>query len=34
LSLPDADESERLMTVTEDFTGLSSRYRGELLTHC
>jgi RNA polymerase sigma-70 factor (ECF subfamily) len=25
---------ERLMTVTEDFTSLTSRYRGELLAHC
>jgi RNA polymerase sigma-70 factor (ECF subfamily) len=22
------------MTVSEDFTGLSGRYRGELLAHC
>jgi RNA polymerase sigma-70 factor, ECF subfamily len=25
---------ERLMTVSEDFTGLTSRFRGELLAHC
>ncbi|MGA9829623.1 MAG: sigma-70 family RNA polymerase sigma factor [Trebonia sp.] len=29
-----ADELERLMTVSEDFTGLTSRFRGELLAHC
>src|SRR5580693_7972188 len=28
------DELERLMTVSEDFTGLTSRFRGELLAHC
>jgi RNA polymerase sigma-70 factor (ECF subfamily) len=34
LSLADGDELERLMTVTDDFTGLTSRFRGELLAHC
>jgi RNA polymerase sigma-70 factor, ECF subfamily len=32
--LADRDGLERLMTVTEDFTDLTSRYRGELLAHC
>jgi RNA polymerase sigma-70 factor, ECF subfamily len=34
VSLADGDEVERLMTVTEDFTDLTTRYRGELLAHC
>jgi RNA polymerase sigma-70 factor (ECF subfamily) len=29
-----ADELERLMTVSKDFTGLTSRFRAELLAHC
>ena len=34
MSLADGDELEWLMTVTEDFTGLTTRFRGELLAHC